>query len=702
MKNPSLILCFVYALLAATTMSAQNSLRVGDPRNSWWTEQGTITEATVSVKPQGAYVEYGLYLTFSATGTQWANRNDSLEVALRFDLPAGAIVHDSWLWIGNDIIKGKILDRWTASAIYEGYVKRRTDPSILFKQGATQYELRIFPMVGKATRRVKISYLLPAQWSQKSIQTDLPISLLRTSRYAPEFTVLAWENPHGKTPKLLDSPGALQPQNPVYPTLYQADFKNWLYPKNITYDAPLKNGYYISTLAEGNEGFYQVAFLPNSLAKTAAPKKFAFLFDYDANGGSLTPQHLLSEVKSNLLLHFTPTDSFNLIFSNLTIKRAANYWLPATPQNIESAFKDAEKSLASYSNLQSLLSNGVQFVQQNGGSGALFLLSNASQFSALQSANTLLNDIFKEMPPSRIPVHTVDCYTQYQNYTYVNGQYYYGNAYLLSTLSGATRGNYYNMLNIGLTTVVKKAFGELDAPLKAFDFHTKLADGFCYGRFDPTGNEEVIFANRPVVQVGKYKGQFPFKIEVSGEINGSVVNGEIAVGEADLVKGDSLLREMWFGQYISLLENEPQNAGIIGEVIETSLAERVLSRYTAFFCPEDPALICQACLDETKLTDVDPEILPDSTLTAYPNPFRDAVTLTLNIGTATGRNAQLDILTVDGRLVRAFPLEDLSGENTLVWDGTNTEGNQAPAGIYMAILKLGRGTKVLKLLKINE
>lgn len=692
----------MYALLATVALPAQSSLRVGDPRNSWWTEQGTITEATVSVKPQGAYVEYGLYLTFSATGTQWAGRNDLLEVALYFELPPGAIVNDSWLWIGNDIIKGKILDRHTASIIYEGTVARRKDPSILYKNGATKYELRVFPMLGKETRRVKISYLLPAQWSQKSIQTDLPISLLAASRYAPEFTVLAWENPHGKAPKLLDSPGALQPQNPAYPTLYQADFKNWLYPKNITYDAPLKNGYYISTLAEGNEGFYQVAFLPSSLTKTVAPKKVAFLFDYDANGGSLIPQHLLAEVKSNLLLQFTPTDSFNLIFSNLTVKRAANYWLSATPQNIEMAFKDAEKSLASYSNLPSLLSNGLQFVQQNGGGGALFLLSNASQFSELQSANTLLSDIFEEMPPTRIPVHTVDCYTQYQNYTYINGQYYYGNAYFLSTLSGATRGNYYSMVNVGLSNIVKKAFGELQAPLKAFDFHTKLADGFCYGRFDPTGSDEVIFANRPVVQVGKYKGQFPFKIEVSGEIDGTVINGEIAVGEADIVKGDSLLREMWFGQYITLLENEPQNAGIIGEIIETSLAERVLSRYTAFFCPEDPALICQACLDETNLTDVDPEILPDSTLTAYPNPFRDAVTLTLNIGTATGKNAQLDILTVDGRLVRTFPLEDLSGENMLVWDGNNTEGNQAPAGVYMAILKFGRGTKVLKLLKINE
>jgi len=89
-------------------------------------------------------------------------------------LPENAIVDDSWLWIGKDIIKAKLMDKWTATGIYEGIVKRRKDPSILMKQSATQYELRVFPLVGNQTRKVKITYLMPITWSKINVAASLP------------------------------------------------------------------------------------------------------------------------------------------------------------------------------------------------------------------------------------------------------------------------------------------------------------------------------------------------------------------------------------------------------------------------------------------------------------------------------------------------------------------------------------------------
>ena len=133
---------------------AHYNLRVGDPRNSWHTEQGTIEEANLTITPKGLYMEYGLYLTFSSNGTQWTNVKDTLEVTMDFSLPENAMITDSWLWFGEDTIKAVIIDRWTASSIYESIVRRRRDPSILFKQSATQYQLRVFPMAGNETRKV--------------------------------------------------------------------------------------------------------------------------------------------------------------------------------------------------------------------------------------------------------------------------------------------------------------------------------------------------------------------------------------------------------------------------------------------------------------------------------------------------------------------------------------------------------------------
>ena len=128
-------------LLQSSLAFCYNQLTVSDARNSWYSYMGTIEEATLSVSPKGLFMEYGLYLTFSARGTNF-NQNDSVEVVLDFELPQNAIVTDSWLWIGEDISKAIIMDRWSASSIYEDIVKRRKDPSILTKENETQYRLR--------------------------------------------------------------------------------------------------------------------------------------------------------------------------------------------------------------------------------------------------------------------------------------------------------------------------------------------------------------------------------------------------------------------------------------------------------------------------------------------------------------------------------------------------------------------------------
>jgi hypothetical protein len=56
-------------LISYSSIFAQESLKVLDPQ-SWWSDDwGTIEEATLSIRPHGIYMEYGLYLTFSARDT---------------------------------------------------------------------------------------------------------------------------------------------------------------------------------------------------------------------------------------------------------------------------------------------------------------------------------------------------------------------------------------------------------------------------------------------------------------------------------------------------------------------------------------------------------------------------------------------------------------------------------------------------------
>ena len=115
------VLFLILCSICFTQLFAQTNLTVSDPQRAWRIDQGVVEEATFEVHPQGIYTAIDMYLTFSAKGLGYQN-SDTLEVVLDFELPGGSIMIDSWLWIDDIIVKADILDRWTASGIYEEIV----------------------------------------------------------------------------------------------------------------------------------------------------------------------------------------------------------------------------------------------------------------------------------------------------------------------------------------------------------------------------------------------------------------------------------------------------------------------------------------------------------------------------------------------------------------------------------------------------
>ena len=148
----------------------QFSYWVSDPEWGWETPNATVESALFTVEPKGGYTELGIYLEFSARSNEylfrpWAN----LEVNYFFTLPEKALVTDSWLWVEEDIIRAQIMDRWTATTIYEGIVNRRRDPSLLVKESATEYHLQIYPLPNGSSRKVKITLLVPNEWTETDV-----------------------------------------------------------------------------------------------------------------------------------------------------------------------------------------------------------------------------------------------------------------------------------------------------------------------------------------------------------------------------------------------------------------------------------------------------------------------------------------------------------------------------------------------------
>lgn len=259
---------------------SQSSLTVADPRGAWNRQgQGRIEEALLTVTPCGVYTKCDLFLTFSARGTALTSAKDSLEVQFNFALPSDAHVTDSWLWVGDSVVQAKIFDRTTASTVYETIVQRRQDPSLLTKNAPGYFNLRIFPLRGSETRKVKISYLIPSEWSAANVNALLPFPLLKSSSLVPSLNIIYYPHEDWSTPRVSLQPetGAgtissrfretqdLQTGRKVYAgTLSPNDLRS-NEAAALTWENPAKNGVFVQTFKRGGEQFYHIAVVARQL-----------------------------------------------------------------------------------------------------------------------------------------------------------------------------------------------------------------------------------------------------------------------------------------------------------------------------------------------------------------------------------------------------------------------------------------------------
>jgi FlgD Ig-like domain len=81
------------------------------------------------------------------------------------------------------------------------------------------------------------------------------------------------------------------------------------------------------------------------------------------------------------------------------------------------------------------------------------------------------------------------------------------------------------------------------------------------------------------------------------------------------------------------------------------------------------------------------------TLTAYPNPFRTAISFSIG---QSAKSKELSIYDISGRLLRSYTLGALP--SALVWNGTDQSGNQLPAGVYFVKLAADNGETIQKVI----
>lgn len=735
MKNLYFAGLFLFLGLFSTNLQAYFNLKVLNPDAQWQNGQGTIEEAAIAVKPHGIYNQVDLYLTLSDKGL---NINaDQLEIVLDFELPEEAFIIDSWLWIGEEIVQAELWDRWSATTVYEDIVDRNQDPSVLYKDSDIDYQLRIFPLIPSERRKVKISYMVPGNWTADNVLVSLPLEILRTSKYAVNNVELIafaggdWVNPTLLGSSNLSFTAHTTPDGQLVKAANLVSL-NDISSLNLVWESPLNNGVYANKFEAGDESVYEVVVMPNALLDIEISKNVLVLLDYTTNNSNIVRQEIVEIVKNQLLMELGPNDNFNIVFSKPTPYLLHDNWIPASM--VEEFFDQLPELIpdywSSYTNLPGLLENGLNFIEEQGQGGSIFLVANSDDFHSFTVANELIEDLLSDV--SDITINVLDF--QHLNFetTYGNGAFYSGNEYLYSVMSQMTAGLFERIdlddFSESLGTLIKSS----ESSTSVFDFYTDLGDGFNYGRHN-IGNSQFLSLNDPLMQVGKYVGDFPLNIELTGIFEEQVFSETMSIAEEDIAEVDDRSTSVWAAQHLKELESFTATNEQILEIINYSKENRVLSLYTTFIClePSQGGEICENCVDEsdietpvTTLLEPGPDSEPDFggeyvigseaefledidafigieeadfdfDLKVYPNPFEDQLVIDF-------ANVEdlivIEIYNAQGQLIRIFELNEFQN-GQLVWDALDINGVKVRQGLYLLRIVSQKGVQTHKVLK---
>jgi len=712
MKN-SLILVAAIMFFAAADALAGEYLKIGDVKNTWYTEPGSIDKAVISITPKGIFAECQLYLDFSVNCTSFNDPSDSLEIQMGFSLDPEAEVTDLWLWIDGIPVQAGIYDRWTASQVYEDIVGRRIDPALLLKNSDTEYELKVFPLMVNMPRKIKITFLIPlSSLTSSNSFVHLPFNILKLSSCPIDTTIIEYRP-------------ALSFDNPKITELQQTSFTLQTDTSGQYYSAVLSNVSNLSSLTlsltntapasffgayfpnpNTGENIYQLELDIPQLLGIQASKKTLFLIDFVNDNSSMSSAQVLQTLENYVFSHFNAGDSINFMFSGFFTNKYSTSWLPADSTSLTQIFNTIDTNdMNASSNLPSLFIDGIDFIRTNGNDGSIVLISSSDDFRNQNTANSLIDDVISFMDTSKIPIHTINLDDE-TNSVWSGNTYYRANDYLYIILSTNTGGEnqtvityeqsysdwwwwyYYEEVYHSFASMLNYVMPKLSGYFSALSVYATMQSGFTYSNYTIASTNGFVYYDMPYRQVGKYTGSFPMDIILAAQTtDGQLYSTQLTLNQTDVTLTDSMSQSIWAGQYLREMLSYSQTNSVVYQIVTTSINERVLTKYTAFLAlepgmqPPDTLAIPTFGLDGTVVPiSIPPQPTETNTsdlqISFYPNPVSTIAQFSFVIEEST--SVLIEVLSLDGQQI-AVPVNKKYVAGPYI---ENFDASELPAGVY--------------------
>lgn len=260
------ILLFLAAICTAHAQSPQMTVKQADGT----LKTLAIEEADIGVRITGDVAETIIELNF---------RNDDYRVAegeFVLPLPAGATVSGYALEVNGAMRAAVSVEKQRARTAYETVKNRKIDPGIVEREAGNIYRTQIYPIPGKGTKRLRISYTETLRESY-SLPLDFPDPLAKFSLKV-----------EGANLDITDTAGAVF--NEDEDGVFLAKMESFEATGTLKVELNGLDETFI-LLNEGKEPAFMISTLPPELSprERTAPKSVALI--WDASGSGLGKDH---------------------------------------------------------------------------------------------------------------------------------------------------------------------------------------------------------------------------------------------------------------------------------------------------------------------------------------------------------------------------------------------------------------------------
>jgi len=508
-----------------------------------------------------------------------------LEGTYLFPIPEEASISEFSMFVDNEKLEGKVLERDKAKQIYEDIVRQLRDPALLEYIDRDMFKARVYPIPANGEKRIQLKYSEVIKCDSGICHYRYPLEVEKFSSKAIESVLITVKLKSNQPIKAIYSPTHKISINRINDYEAEISYEE----ENVKPEKDFDLYYTVSeedfglnllTFKGEKDGFFMLMLAPKQETgeEDIIAKDMVFVLD---TSGSMAGEKL-EQAKNALKFcvnSLNEEDRFNLITFNTNIEEFSQKLMGSNSKNRKRALDFiAGISAGGGTNINDALVRALELIKSEERPNIIIFLTDGKPTVGTTLIEKILSNV-KESNSGRARI-------------FVFGVGYDVNTHLLDKISGQ---------NSGASEYVKP---EEDIEVKVSGFYSKISNPLLSKlklEFDGIEVKDLypnelpdLFKGSQLVLFGRYSGSGEANVTLTGMIGREEKSYSYDVNFPGENSENEFIPRLWATRKIGYLMDEIRLHGeekeLVDEVINLSMEYGIITPYTSFLVDLDTDL----------------------------------------------------------------------------------------------------------------